>query len=302
MTVRVVDDRTFLLSLDEQYRSIMKRHESDELLHQARAVARTLAVQPAEGPVEGYYVEREELREYFGLMRALQLVHDSRKPEVEKLAAYRRLIDVTSSPLFGVPVWEGKLLPAGQDPLTVALESTAMSDWSIPTLTTAAHRAVTESEDCSLVGLAAYTRDPVVITALRESVVLYAAVAYGSAPRVEEWRYEWRVDAELARRAARFVETFNRLFPSGRKLPAVTSANAEGYWNDHNDRILGRCVRIGKDGSGRHYHWAVRWHAASAPNGVLEADDFWDTQLWTSERYRESARCFAGADAPAHHN
>lgn len=53
----VVDNRVFLLGLDQLYRERVKRHESTELLTCARAVAARLNVAPAAVPIEGYYTE-----------------------------------------------------------------------------------------------------------------------------------------------------------------------------------------------------------------------------------------------------
>jgi len=52
---RVVDDRVFLLGLDNLYRDAMSLLESEQLLSSARKVAEALRVRPAEVPVEGYY-------------------------------------------------------------------------------------------------------------------------------------------------------------------------------------------------------------------------------------------------------
>jgi hypothetical protein len=69
---RIVDNRVFLLGLDELYREAMKRHEREELLGCARETAGALSVAAAEVPVEGYYSEDERLTEYFLLVRVLQ--------------------------------------------------------------------------------------------------------------------------------------------------------------------------------------------------------------------------------------
>ena len=79
---RVVDNRVFLLGLDELYREKMKLHERGGLLNAARTTCGALGVEPQNGPVEGYYSEDEFLTEYFQRMRALQevladLFHDT---------------------------------------------------------------------------------------------------------------------------------------------------------------------------------------------------------------------------------
>ena len=124
-TQQIVTNRIFLLGLDELYREAMKRHEASELLVCARTVALALDVKPIDVPIEGYYTESEELTEYFRLIRSLQLQSSDRATELNGCAELQRLVDVTSSSLFGSsPANSGSLLPAGDDPLTVALANT----------------------------------------------------------------------------------------------------------------------------------------------------------------------------------
>jgi hypothetical protein len=281
----VVDNRVFLLGLDDLYRSAMKRNEGSELLRCAREVAWSLHVAPANVPVEGYYAEDKDLIEYFRLLRALQEEPNSRVGAVERLPAYERLYAVTSSPLFGRPRNEDKLLPVGHDALSDALEKLA-PHWTIPALTAAAEQAARALDDYSLVGLAARTRDPVVLAALRESVVLYAEVMFGMV--YEPPIVEWRVDAELASQADRFIHAFHALFPQGSRLPAATAENAALYWDACDETaIVGRCVRIGCNNwrtPVMHYHWGI-----NRAQERLEVQDFWAPEIWTTERYRREA-------------
>lgn len=59
--------------------------------------------------------------------------------------------------------------------------------------------------------LAALSKDPVVLAACRESVVLYAFLPPGSAYNPEEPEYRWQVDPLIEQRATKFVRTFNQL-------------------------------------------------------------------------------------------
>jgi hypothetical protein len=276
MTVRVVDNRTLVLGLDYLYRESMKEVEADKFLDCARTVANQLGVRPADVPVEGYYAETRELREYFRLMRALQRQDEAAERRVRKGDEFRLLWELTTSGMYGRPVREGKLLPKGWDPLTDALKET--TEWTIPRLVEAAYRIATDADDWSLVGLAARTNDAVVITATRESAVLYAAVFTLGVPR--EYRYEWRVDNELAAAANRFIETANRFVTP---LPRAEPENAAVFFLAFDGcEVLGRCVRIAKDPAGmQHYHWAIR-----ALDGVDDVEDFWSPEIWTTTRYR----------------
>ena len=276
---RVVDNRVFLLGLDGLYRETMKKHERGELLRCARAVANRLGVKPASVPVEGYYAEDKQLTEYFLLARALQGVHESSAPKVADLPEFVRLREVTTAPLYGEPQENTHLLPQGRDALTMALDRT--TEWTLANLVETAHDLASQVDDISLVGLAARARDPVVLTAVRESVVLYAFVTVGASLRRTRPRYVWNVDDDLAGQAERFIELFNELF--GESLPLPESSQAELYWHAcEANQIVGRCVRIGDSPPPvRHYHWAIR-----GGRGGLSVDEFWDTEVWTTSRYR----------------
>jgi hypothetical protein len=261
----------------------MKTHERGELLGCAREVAAALDVQPAIVPVEGYYGEDPDLRDYFLLMRALQVVPGARRKQVAALSAFTRLFQVTSAPLYGTPAASGMLLPAGMDALSRALDDTK-PDWSLERLLAAAHDAAVSTDDFSLIALAARVKDAVVLTATRESVVLYAAVIAGSRMRPEPPQYVWQVDATLAAQARRFVDTFNALFKED--LPPPEAVSAQTHWAAcQRNKIAGRCVRLGYNDAlapTQQYHWAIY----RTPDGTLAAEEFWHPELWTTERYR----------------
>jgi hypothetical protein len=276
----VVDNRVFLFALDQLYREAIKPHEREELLGCARHVASALSVTAAAVPVEGYYADDAKLTEYFTLIRALQQEGEGRRSEVAKLPAFRRLDQVMSAPLYGRPQREGHLLPVGRDALSQALINTR-PHWTIERLTAAAHAAAEEADDISLVGLAAYTQDAVVLTALRESVVLCAEV--GDFGESREPQVEWQVDDELAERGGRFVDAFNALF--NERLPAPRADEAKIYWRAYeDDDVVGRCVRLGSDDTRegiRHYHWAI----CPGSSGPM-VRDFWHPEIWATARYR----------------
>jgi hypothetical protein len=281
---RIVDNRVFLLGLDYLYREAMKNHERGELLACGREVAEVLGVSPADVPIEGYYGEEPKLTTYFQVMRALQDVDAERQGEVALLTPFLRLREIASAPLYGRARDVGKLLPVGRDPLTQALEDN-WPDLTIVRLMSAAAACAREWDDFSLVGMAARWGDPVTVAALRESVVLYAEfVALGIPPR---YRYVWQVDAELVTQASRFIVCFNRLFDN--ELPPAVAHRAKTYWNAYeSNHIFGRCVMLGSDDTTppiRHYHWAIR----SAEDRGLTVHAFWDTEIWTTDRYRRRA-------------
>ncbi len=280
---RVVDNRVFVLGLDDLFRESMKRHERSELLQCAQDTASALSVAPADVPIEGYYVEDELLTEYFRLVRALQRVPQGRESQVASMEGYKRLKHVIQSPIFGPPFQEGHLLTLGEDAMSIALKMT-FPDWNIENITNRSYECARDSDDCSLVALAALAHDAVVLAALRESVVLYAMAVGGCGGRSEP-EYVWQVDDIVELRAQRFVETFNELFQE--ELPKPSRENAEDFWHACQEwKIVGRCVRVGFDDRVRptkEYHWAID----SDVRGNLSVRDFWDTEIWTTQRYRE---------------
>ena len=218
---RVVDNRTFMIGLDELYRKSMQRFEATRLLECARAVARALGAAPDAGPVEGYYAESPALTEYFQLMRALQRRDHSDAPRVERLEEFSLLHAITTSGLYGRAEGD-RLLPRCVDVLGLALEQEAQNGWSKSVLAERARSIAIETGDFSLVALAARTGDLVVLAAARESVALYAdLMSLGSEGRIA---YAWQVDDELSAAA-------NRLHPdpeSVRRFPAPAGDSGIG--------------------------------------------------------------------------
>lgn len=280
---RIVTNRVFLLGLDELYRQAMKRHESAELLQCAEEVASVLSIVPGNGPVEGYYSESPELTRYFQLVRTLQTVPQERKVEVSGVKSFQRLQQVTQSPIFGTPAKQPYLLPASKDALSIAMKQTFPA-WTIANLTAETFHIAIDSDDYSLVAIAALSKDPVVLAACRESVVLYAFAVAGSAYISEEPEYLWQVDPLIEQRATKFVRIFNQLF--NESLPEPTSKHAREYFVACREwKLVGRCVRIGFDDSSkpiRHYHWAIK----RGTDQPLMVEEFWDNELWTTQRYQ----------------
>lgn len=281
--VLTVNDRVLLLGLDGLYRDAMKAFEAGELLSCAQRLAEELGVQTLDVPVEGYYTESPQLTEYFKLMRSLQGVEEEKESMVKHLPEFQLLWRITNSPMYGRPQRWGKLLPAGRDSLSEALWSVDPSDWNPVTLVQTAYKAAMEYDDYSLVGLAARIKDALVIAALRESVALYAEAVPVGIFVEPEYEYEWRVDPVLERAANRFIETFNGFVPGA--LPQAEPRNAERFYRAHAKQyIVGRCVYLGSETTaGPYYHWAIRLETT----GQLVLDDFWNREIWTTERYRQ---------------
>ncbi|WP_431689272.1 hypothetical protein [Hahella sp. NBU794] len=277
----IVDNRTLILALDELYRRRMQSFEVNTLLPAAKAVAKVLDVEPCSGPVEGYYAETEALTEYFQFMRSLQQQGARSADKVEEMPEFRQLLKVCNAAIYGAGANHSGLLPSRHDPLYYALNSLPPDEWVLATLTELAANIAREKDDYSLVGIASLSQEPLLIAALRESCVLYGAVAAGCAPGVSpvQYQYIWKVDQEIEDACNRFINEFNALTQSD-ILPA-TADNAEYFYDAAQDAdITGRCVRIGYDDSvypTRHYHWAI--------NDRRKVEEFWSDELWTTQRY-----------------
>ena len=302
-TIALVDNRVFMLGLNELFRDAMKQFESSRLLQSARGVATALHMTPGRFPIEGYYADTPKLREYFSLMRTLQELDKTEEDKVRDLSEFQFLIQVMRSPLFGRIKEGDKLLPRTVDSLAQALLD-CRPIWSLNRLVKAAHETTLRYNDCSLVGLAARTQDAIILTATRESTVLYAEVitlGFSEEPLI---KYEWTVDDSLAKAANILIETFNGFVPGA--LPKAEPENAERFFRSYSDsEFIGRCVRIGTtEDHKEHYHWAIALIRQEDSSSILGADEFWSRTIWTTERYRQAQgdpahmRLFAKAGVP----
>lgn len=280
----VVDNKTFVLGLDELYREAVKYYERTELLNHAKTLAELLNLEPLNCPIEGYYYEEPELTEYFKLIRAIQEVPIENLDIVKKEESYKRLYQIVTSPIFGNDFDKGKLLPRSSNPFNVSLKKT-FPNWNMQTITQEAYQLAGQSNDFSLVTLGVLTKDPIVITALRESLALYMAAVAAGIPEPVQYKYEWRVDSEIEKRAKLFVSEFNSLFNN--ELPLPCEKNAETYYYAcKTEGLFGRCINLGNNNNPSNmqfYHWAIKFNS----DYNLEACEFWDSKIVTTQEFRE---------------
>jgi FHA domain len=286
-TIALVDNRVFMLGLNELYRDAMKQFESSRLLQSARGVATALHVTPGRFPIEGYYADTPKLREYYCLMRTLQELDKTEEDKVRGLFEFQFLTQVMRSPLFGRTKEGNKLLPRAVDSLAQALLDCRPA-WSLNRLVKAAYEDALRYNDCSLVGLAARTQDAIILTATRESTVLYAEVICLGLSEEPQIKYEWTVDDSLAKAANILIETFNGFVPGA--LPKAEPVNAGRFYGSYSDsEFIGRCVRIAMTPDHKeHYHWAIALIRQEESSSTLGVDEFWSGTIWTTERYRQA--------------
>ena len=79
---------------------------------------------------------------------------------------------------------------------------------------------------------------------------------------------------------------FNELFADD--LPEPVAENAGLFFEAADeDDIIGRCACIGRTPPPvRYYHWAI----ARGPDGRPAVEEFWDSEIWTTERYSNTPR------------
>ena len=272
----------------------MKVFETECLLPYSKALMNQLSLQAQNFPIEGYYVESDALKEYFLNIRTLQKRSNVDAQSVRNSEPYQALLKVVSSEIYGSKLLQSEgFFPERLNSLYSALDTTDPNDWTVETLTDKAYQFSVADNDISLVGLAAFIQDAVVLAALRESVVLYSAIASGSELEPPTYKYVWNVSEELQSRANQFIQLFNQLTSS--PIRQACAENTEYFNNAYEDNeILGRCVFIGFDDSKipkAYYHWAINYEDQG---GNLVVDAFWDTKIWTTEYY-QNHKLYGGA-------
>lgn len=289
---RIIDNRVFLLGLDALFREAQKRYETSILLPIVRDIKDDLALTPQDVLIEGYYTETPELKEHFLLVRSLQTFPKKTTERVKDREGLHRLLSYTSSKIFGRSLEEDRFLPVMVDPLAEALRRT-YPKWNIPNLTAVASDVAKEWNDVSLVGLACLANDCCVITALKESAVLYGSKVVGVFFDKRKPTYEWRVDNFLEEKANVFIQEFNSLTDAA--IPLALPENAAMFYRASSlNAISGRCVNIGSNPEGnRFYHWAIEVDSKRA----YFVKDFWDDHVWTTDKYRRSQTNARGVNA-----
>lgn len=279
--VKEINNRNLILALDYLYRENMKFFEVKKLLPAATKLVELLSLSVADVPVEGYYVENEDLTEYFLKVKTLQNCKNGEERRVENEDSYKILSKTLSSEIFGYGQKSG-FFPQRLDSLYYALMDIPVDNWKVLTLTEAAYKFSDKNNDISLVGIAASLRDSVVLTALRESVALYGAVVAGCAMEQPTIRYKWNVDPELENKVNQFIDKFNLL--TGSSVKNAKSDNVEYFYEAFEENeIAGRCIFIGFDDRKdpiENYHWAIKY----SQTGFF-VDDFWSGEIWTTQRY-----------------
>jgi len=295
----VVDNLQYFRAVDSEVRKHMKRFEAG-LLPIARQAVKDAGFPVKDVPIEGYYHENPELREYFTLIRTLQDNFTKKiTPTIEKLH------DVYTHPIFGLgqgrptaisdrdnkkvmyPNEPYSTVSQVADPVSVA-SMKIMPNWTI-------ERIMAEVDKLNLgtclVGLALLVdtespSNPLATCMACETTVLsrMKAIARGASPMPE---VEWRVSREVEEYGERVIKGYNDLFKnyaaSGLEAEKVTPKNAALILE--NVPPLERCVNINIDATriDGYYHWAIEHDGER--HVVLE---FWSSHIVTTKDWQRN--------------
>lgn len=273
----VIDNRKVVIAIDHLFRQYMKRFEKQTLLPATKQLLKELSIEKQTFPIEGYYAESNELKEYFLNIRTLQQLPGDFKKQTQQFKEYKLLSNIFGSSIFGHQRDDYGFLPLRKDAVSLVLEDTPLDQWNIENITTKAGEYASANDDYSLVGCACWLKDSVLITCVKESMVLYSGLI------LSDPIFEWQVCAELEYRLNLFISEFNKLCNANIRTASPENARYFDKAAELN-HITGRCIALGIPtvNQTQHYHWAIR----KENNLDYITHDFWSEELWTTERYR----------------
>jgi hypothetical protein len=280
----IVGDFELILALDAFYRHRMQKYETEDLLPLVIEIFQKLGISPDKFPIEGYYYESEKLESYFNYIKTFQQVSIKHKEDLQNMLGYKKLTELYCSGLYGKYEYKDNILPQVKDPVYYAMESLSTEKWNVKNILDMAYTIINDIGNTTIIGLGILLKNPVIVTALRESVVLFPEFYTAGDPDFTIKyinKYIWNVSKEIEKLANTIIEIFNGICPY--KIPNATEINAELYYKEFTSNPIDiRCVRIGYDNlSGQNYHWAIKNQEYLTSN--YKFMEFWDEKLWTTE-------------------
>jgi len=286
----IVNDFEFIIGLDSFYREKMKKYEVKILLPLIKEIFQNIDIQKKNFPIEGYYYENEDLTEYFNYVKTLKTLNNDYKPKIENMQGYKKLLNILCSGLYGNYYFNESILPITKDPIYRTLENLSFDNWKSEKIIKTAFSIIKEENDFSIISLGIIKKDPIILTALRESVALYSDIFVGSAPNLTvkyEYKYIWNVSNEIQNKANNIIEIFNGICPY--KIPIAEEKNVKKYYDEYvSNPINIRCIRIGIDNIGKNYHWAIINTDYLKRNYKFK--EFWDSKFWTTETLKKDSK------------
>jgi hypothetical protein len=273
----IVNDRTFVVGMCELFRQEMKVYEVSALLPLAETACKALQLRPAKVPIEGYYAESDELKQFFLLIRALQNTERRKTNSESDMTAIRRLKEVFTCPAMGRTEESDQILPRVSSPFGQALRQ--LADWSIDGLSRHAQQVVND-DDAGLVAVASVTGDPVAICAARESAALSSDIELAE---VDVPHFTWAVSDAVINVANKFIASLAKT--TGIKLPKADAASSHSYGQAAREaEIIGRCIFIGEQSGNPYpyYHWYIDMQSQEPA-----VKDFWSSHIWTTDSLRQ---------------
>jgi hypothetical protein len=278
----VINDFEFIIGLDGFYRNNMMKYESDDLLPLLEKMVKQLNICLDDVEIEGYYYLTKELKKYFKIVKNLKNISIDKIEIFKEYNGYNKLIDIFCSDLYGEYKFDKYIIPSVNDILNQALKSIDVNKYNYEIILEYAYKLLQNKKKITLVELGILKKDPIIVTALRESAALYVDVVIAGDPEPVEYNYTWNVSKEIENAGNEIINTFNKICPY--KIPYGSKENAEIYYNEFTDnKINNRCIRIAEDDNGLKYHWAIKYNYYT---GKYKFEEFWDKKLWTSEKYK----------------
>lgn len=279
-----VNDFEFIIGLDGFYRKNMMKYESKIIFPLLNDMIKELNIELENFHIEGYYCKTKILSKYFTIVQNLKKIDIEKINLFEKYSGYNKLIEIFCSGLFGEYKYSDKIIPSIKDSINIALKNISKAQYNFKIILDYAFELLQDKQSLTLVELGILLKNPIIVTALCESTVLYREVEM-LGTIIPKYEYIWNVSKKIEEEGNRIIETFNKICPY--KIPICNENNVKKYFNEFIDNEINyRCVRLAIDENGKNYHWAIKWNRI---NKNYEFKEFWDEKLWTTEDYKKNS-------------
>jgi len=279
-----INDFEFIIGLDGFYRKNMMKYESKKLLPLLNKMVNKLNINLKNVVIEGYYYETEELKKYFTIVQNLKNIEIEKIEIFKKHEGYNKLIELFCSGLYGEYLYEKNIIPIVNDNLNKTLIKINKIQYNYKNILDYAYEEIKDKEILTLVEMGILTKNPIIVTALRESVALYVEPVMLGIFEPPKNKYIWNVNKNIEKAGNKIIEMFNNICPY--KIPVGIKENAELFYDEFiENNICYRCIKIVTDENGLNYHWAI---IGDEYNKKYEFKEFWDKKLWSTEEFKKN--------------
>jgi len=282
-----ITDTDYYYMIENQVRTLLPMYEVGHLLPAARKILRQASISEDEletYPIEGYYYKTVSLRQYFTILRNLQMNQKLFHRIQTNTAEFQVFAEVVDNDLFGqrrpysLSGFENAPIKRRYDIVTLTMEDDkhfnveAPRPWTIDSImATCAHHVKRQP---NLVELAWMTKNPKCVCAGAETNIayrMYATISGCSILTAPE--YVWAVSPEVEDFGEQVVDAYQSLFGMPIEHPTI--------FNHSRFKKTPELPRVAHLGTvvltGEHYHWILN------TDGDLE--DRYDSRLLTTEMF-----------------